>query len=69
MRTKKAFYNTISGIIYQFIAIICAVILPRLILGTFGATYNGIIPSINQFISWISVLSAGVGGVLKGSFI
>ncbi len=67
MRTKKAFYNTISGLIYQFIAIICAFILPRLILETFGSTYNGIVSSINQFLSWISVLSAGVGGVTRAA--
>lgn len=67
MRTKKAFYNTLSGIAYQIIAIICAFILPRLILETFGSTYNGIVSSINQFLSWISVLSAGVGGVTRAA--
>ena len=67
MRTKKAFYNTVSGILYQFVAIICAFVLPRLILSSFGSSYNGIVSSINQFLSWISVLSAGIGGVTRAA--
>lgn len=67
MRTRKAFYNTASGIFYQFIAIVCAFILPRLILGRFGSSYNGVVSSINQFLSWISVLSAGIGGVTRAA--
>lgn len=67
MRTKKAFYNTFTGICYQLVAIICAFILPRLILSNFGSSYNGVVSSINQFLSWISVLSAGIGGVTRAA--
>lgn len=67
MRTKKAFYNTFTGIVYQGIAVVCAFILPRLILSTFGSSYNGVVSSINQFLSWISVLSAGIGGVTRAA--
>lgn len=67
MRTKKAFYNTASGIFYQFVAIVCAFILPRLILSRFGSSYNGVVSSINQFLSWVSVLSAGIGGVTRAA--
>ena len=67
MRTKKAFFNTMSGITYQLVAIICAFILPRLILSHFGSSYNGVVSSITQFLSWISVLSAGIGGVTRAA--
>ena len=67
MRTKKAFYNTLTGIIYQVVAIICAFILPRMILSRFGSNYNGVVSSISQFLSWISVLSAGIGGVTRAA--
>lgn len=67
MRTKKAFYNTLLGIIYQVIMMVCAFILPRLILDFFGSSYNGLIVSINQYLSWGSLLSAGVGGVTRAA--
>ena len=67
MRSKKAFYNTLTGFIYQIIAIVCAFILPRLILSKLGSGYNGVVTSIYQFLSWISVLSAGIGGVTRAA--
>ena len=67
MRTKKAFFNTITGMGYQITAIVCAFILPRLILSSFGSSYNGVVSSVNQFLSWISLLSAGIGGVTRAA--
>ncbi|HCR4211462.1 TPA: sugar isomerase, partial [Enterococcus faecium] len=67
MRTKKAFYNTTTGIIYQLCSIVCGFIIPRLILGYFGSEYNGMISSITQFLGWISILTAGVGGVTRAA--
>lgn len=67
MRTQKALKNTISGILYQICSIICAFILPKLILGKFGSDYNGLISSITQFLSWVSVLCAGIGGVTRAA--
>ena len=67
MRTRKAILNTCSSIVYQFVTVICSFILPRLILTAFGSNYNGVVSSINQFLSWISVLSAGIGGVTRAA--
>ena len=67
MRTRKAFYNTLSGFLYQVITIVCAFILPRLILLHFGSAYNGLISSITQFLSWIAILNMGVGGVTRAA--
>lgn len=67
MRSKRALKNTLYGLLYEAVALICAMILPRLILGTFGSTYNGITNSITQFLSCISLLRAGIGGVTKAA--
>ena len=45
MRTRKAFYNVTITMTYQMISIICGLITPRLILRTFGSTYNGNFPA------------------------
>ena len=65
MRTKKALMNTVALLIYQIVAAICGLILPRLILSSFGSNYNGIVSSINQFINCVVLLRSGVGAVTR----
>ena len=62
MRKRKAFLNMSSSLIYQVVAIICGLITPRLILATFGSTYNGVISSATQFLGMINVLTLGITG-------
>ena len=66
-RGKKALYNSLASAYAQIVTMICGFILPRLVLSTFGSSYNGIIASVSQFLSVISLLSAGVGGVTRAS--
>lgn len=61
-RTQKAFLNVASSIAAELISLVCGLILPRLILTSYGSAYNGITQSITQFISYISLMKAGIGG-------
>ena len=65
MRTRKAIMNMGFSLIYQIIAIICGLIVPRLILLEFGSAYNGIIASATQFLSVISILTLGITGATR----
>lgn len=67
MRSKKALMNSISSMTQQITAIICGLILPRLILAKFGSNYNGITQSITQFMECIVLLRAGIGGVTRAA--
>lgn len=67
MRSRKAVLNTIAGLLYEFVAIICSLILPRLILSTFGSSYNGVTNSITQFLGYAALMRAGIGGVAKAA--
>ena len=67
MRSKKTLINTIMELLMQFIAIICGLILPRLILEKFGSQYNGIVNSITQFLGCAVLLRAGIGGVTRAA--
>ena len=67
MRSKRALYNTISFLILELISVICGFVLPRAILSTFGSTYNGLTASISQFLSLVTLLRAGVGGVTRAA--
>ena len=61
-RTKRAFLNVATSIAGEFVSLACGLILPRLILSNYGSAYNGITQSISQFISYISLMKAGIGG-------
>lgn len=44
------------------VALACGLVLPKMILSNFGSAYNAITQSISQFISYISLMKAGIGG-------
>ena len=65
MRSKKALINIISSIILQIVTIISGFIIPKLIISTYGSNINGLLTSITQFLSFIIMLEAGFGPVIK----
>lgn len=64
-RSKKTFLNTIMKFIYQVITIVVGLIIPRLIIQTYGSSYNGVISSITQFLSVCSILAMGIAGAMR----
>ena len=61
MNKKK---NIFSALILQILTMISGLILPRIIIGKFGSEMNGMVSSITQFLSFISLLEGGVGAVI-----
>lgn len=66
-RGKKALLNTSVAMLQEIVGIICAFVIPRLILKTYGSTYNGLISSITQFLSCAVLLRAGIGGATRAT--
>jgi O-antigen/teichoic acid export membrane protein len=64
MRTKKAVYNTSIAIILQFVTIVTALVIPKLIIETYGSSVNGLLASITQFIGYFQLIEMGLGGAL-----
>ena len=64
---KKIFYNIGSSLILEIVSVICSFILPRMIISEFGSEYNGIVSSVTQFLSVITLLRGGVGGVTRAA--
>lgn len=56
-----------SSLLLEIVSLICAFILPRLILVNFGSEYNGIVTSVTQFLSFVTLLRGGVGGVTRAA--
>lgn len=67
MRSKKAIKNICVSLLQQVVTVICGFIVPRLIIGTFGSSVNGLIASITQFLGYITLLESGVGPVIKAT--
>ena len=67
MRSKKAFYNTISTLILQIIILFAGFIIPRYIITSFGSDVNGLVSSISQFLGYIALLESGVGPVVRSA--
>ena len=59
--------NVILSFSQQIISVICGLIIPRLIISTFGSGVNGLLSSITQFLSYIVLLEAGAGGVIRAA--
>ena len=67
MRAKRTAYNSLTELLQNIALIVTGLILPRLILYHFGSDYYGVMGSITQFLGYISLLTAGVGGVTIAS--
>ncbi len=64
---KKILYNIIASFTLEIVTVICAFILPRMIISGFGSEYNGIVSSVTQFLSVVTLLRSGVGGVTRAA--
>ena len=64
---KKLKLNTISSLVFEIVSIVSGFILPRLIIGEYGSSINGLVNSITQFIGIITFLELGVGKVVQSA--
>lgn len=62
MRTNRAAKNVLASCLYKVIALVCGLIIPRLMLSNFGSEYNGIVASATQFMNYITILTIGIAG-------
>lgn len=64
---KKLKINTITSLMYQVVSLVSGFILPRLILQYYGSEVNGVVSSVTQFLSIISLCECGVGAVVQSA--
>lgn len=67
MKNKATLNNIISSFILQIVTIISGFIIPRIVLLYFGSSVNGLVSSINQFLSYITLVEGGVTGVVAAN--
>lgn len=64
MKKNVTLINIISSIVLQIFTIIYGFIIPKIIIDYFGSEVNGLVSSITQFLSYISLLEGGVTAVI-----
>ena len=64
---KVTLVNIVSNIILQIVTILSGFVIPKLILEYFGSNVNGLVSSLNQFLSYINLLEGGITGVVAAN--
>ncbi len=64
-RLKKAFYSSVTSAVYQIVIIVCGFITSRLLIQTYGSTWNGVVASITKFLSLFVIVEVGVNGATR----
>lgn len=67
MHKKRLSLNTFSALLLEFVTVACGLILPRLIIRSYGSEVNGLVNSIRQFLAAISFLEFGIGAVVQST--
>lgn len=67
LKSKVTLLNVASSIIMQLVSVISALIVPRLILETFGSNVNGLVSSISQFLNYITLVEGGITSVISAN--
>lgn len=67
LKSKVTLLNVASSIMMQLVSVISALIVPRLILETFGSNVNGLVSSISQFLNYITLVEGGITSVISAN--
>lgn len=57
-------YNVLTSLLLQFATIVSGFVAPKIILSFFGSNTNGLLSSITQFLSYVTILEGGIGSVI-----
>lgn len=59
--SKKSFKIFIFGIVSQVVTLLLGIIIPRLVIVSYGSEVNGLLLSIRQVFVYVALLEAGIG--------
>ncbi len=61
MKTKRSIYNIFFNIFSLVVTFILGIMIPKLFIVSLGSEANGLVSSIGQIFSYVSLLEAGIG--------
>lgn len=60
MRGEQALKNLLCNVLLQVVVAVSGLVLPRFYLEVYGSTLNGMVSSVTQFMSYLSLVEAGI---------
>ena len=66
-RKKRVKRSVFTTLMLQCTTLVCGLIVPRALLGAYGSEAYGATTSIAQFLSYITLLEGGIGGVARAA--
>lgn len=60
-RTEAFVKNVLSTALSQIVTMLAGFVIPRVMLTVYGSEVNGLVTSVTQFISYFSLVEAGIG--------
>ena len=67
MRSRKIAFNSFGQIANQLATTIVGLILPQLMIRTYGSAQYGLVDSITGFLAYITLLESGVGAISRAA--
>ncbi|MEA5033329.1 MAG: polysaccharide biosynthesis C-terminal domain-containing protein [Sphaerochaeta sp.] len=67
MKGKRLSLNIIMSLSSQVIITFCAFVINNLVLSTYGSEANGLLQSVTRFLSIVTLIEGGFGGVIRAS--
>lgn len=61
MRTKQALKNMVASLLLEVVLALSGILIPRFFTAVYGSSVNGLVSSISQFITYMSLVEAGIG--------
>ena len=59
---KKIKYNLIMGVFGQLLVLVLGILMPRMVITSYGSEINGLLSSVTNIYAYIALLEAGVAG-------
>ena len=66
-RKRRLKQSVVTSLALQITTLVCGLIVPRALLNAFGSEVYGATTSITQFLSYITLLEGGIGGVTRAA--
>lgn len=67
MNKSLTLKNVYSSVFLQLVTIINGLVVPRIVLVHFGSDVNGLVSSITQLLSYITIFEGGIGAVIMSA--
>lgn len=64
-RFRRALYSSGTSALSEVVGIVCSFIASKAIIQAYGSSWNGVVASISEFLSWFYIVNVGINGATR----